>query len=196
MVGIYGLVLEGYNPGALVPGVIGGICLITAFYALQVLPVNYAGLALIIFGVLLIITETMAPSFGILGIGGVIAVTLGSVMLIDRDVPGMQISYKLIGSFAVISSMAVLALLMAVGRSLRMKRIPINQAMVGQIGIVESIVRGTGVIHIAGERWQVTSRHKLHPDQQVRVIEENRLLLDVEPIEEAPKDDPYVKENI
>lgn len=184
MVGIYGLVLEGYNPGALVPGVIGGICLIIAFYALQLLPVNYAGLALIILGVLLIVAETMAPSFGILGIGGVVAVTLGSVMLIDSDIPGMQISYKLIGSFALISSIVVFAILMAVGRSLRIKRVLINQAMVGKVGIVESFKQGKGFIHIAGERWQVTSRHILHPGQQVRVALEKGLMLDVEPIEE------------
>jgi membrane-bound serine protease (ClpP class) len=184
MIGIYGLVLEGYNPGALVPGVVGGICLITAFYALQVLPVNYAGLALIILGVLLIVAETMAPSFGILGIGGVIAITLGSVMLIDSDIPGMQISYKLIGSFVIISSIVVFAILMAASSSLRMKRIPINQAMVGKIGVVESFKQGKGFIHVVGERWQVTSRHTLHPGQQVRVVLENGLVLDVEHIGE------------
>jgi membrane-bound serine protease (ClpP class) len=188
MIGIYGLVLEGYNPGALVPGVIGGICLITAFYALQVLPVNYAGLALIILGVLLIVAETMAPSLGILGIGGVISTTLGSVLLIDSDVPGMQISYKLIGSFAIISSIVVLAILIVVGRSLRMKRIPINQAMIGQIGIVESFTQGEGLIHIAGERWQVTSHHTLQAGQQVRVILEDGLMLNVDPIDVEPID--------
>ena len=183
MVGIYGLVLEGYNPGALVPGVVGGICLITAFYALQVLPVNYAGLALIILGVLLIVAETMAPSVGILGIGGVISTTLGSVLLIDSDAPGMQISYKLIGSFAIISSIVVLTILIAVGRSLRMKRTPINQAMIEKVGTVESFKQGSGVIHIEGERWQGTSHHTLYLGQQVRVVLENGLTLEVEPID-------------
>jgi membrane-bound serine protease (ClpP class) len=169
--------------------------LITAFYALQVLPVNYAGLALIILGVLLIVAETMAPSLGILGIGGVISTTLGSVLLIDSDVPGMQISYKLIGSFAIISSIVVLAILIVVGRSLRMKRIPINQAMIGQIGTVESFAQGEGLIHIAGERWQVTSHHTLQAGQQVRVILENGLTLNVDPIDIEPVDVEPIEEN-
>lgn len=181
MIGIYGLVLEGYNPGALVPGVIGGICLITAFYALQVLPVNYAGLALIILGVLLIVAETMAPSFGILGIGGVIALTLGSVMLIDSDVPGMEISDGLIGGFSVVSGIVVLIILLAAGKSLRMKRIPIKKALVGKVGTVESFINGNGLIHVAGELWTVKSNSSLEIGQKVQVISQHGLVLNVEP---------------
>src|SRR5699024_87741 len=83
MVGIYGLLLEGYNPGALVPGVIGGICLLLALYAFQILPVNYVGLALMLLGFALITVELFVPSIGILGIGGVIAVVVGSIILMD-----------------------------------------------------------------------------------------------------------------
>lgn len=188
MIGIYGLVLEGYNPGALVPGVIGGICLITAFYALQVLPVNYAGLALIILGVLLIVAETMAPSFGILGIGGVIALTLGSVMLIDSDVPGMEISNGLISGFSAVSAIIVFIILVAAGKSLRMKRIPIKEALVGEVGTVESFINGNGLIHIAGELWTVKSDSSLEIGQKVQVISQHGLLLNVEPKRGAHND--------
>ena len=181
MIGIYGLILEGYNPGALVPGVIGGICLLTALYALQVLPVNYAGLALIILGMLLIVAESIAPSFGILGIGGVIALTLGSIMLIDSDVPGMDISIGIIGGFAAISGVIVLVILIAVGRSLRMKRVPVEQALVNQTGVVESFEQGKGLIRINGERWSAISEHSLNPGQTVTIVAEQGLILDIEP---------------
>jgi membrane-bound serine protease (ClpP class) len=188
MIGIYGLVLEGYNPGALVPGVIGGICLITAFYALQVLPVNYAGLALIILGVLLIVAETMAPSLGILGIGGVMSLTLGSIMLIDSDIPGMEISDGLIGGFSVVSALIVLMILVATGKSLRMKRIPIEKALLGKIGTVESFINGNGFIHIAGELWTVKSDSSLEIGQRVQIISQYGLLLTVEPARSAHND--------
>ncbi len=184
MIGIYGLILEGYNPGALVPGIIGAICLLTAFYALQVLPVNYAGLALIILGVLLIVAETMAPSFGILGIGGVVATTLGSIMLIDSDVPGMEISRTLIGSIAAASSLLVLAILFAVGRSLRIERVPVEQAMVGNRGTVESFAGGKGLIRVGGELWEATSAEALHSGDQVRVQSQNGLILGVRSVGE------------
>ena len=92
MLGIYGLIFEGYNPGAIVPGVVGAISILLALYAFQILPVNYAGLALIVLGVILIIAEVFAPSFGLLGIGGVIALASGSVILMDTDIPGYEIS--------------------------------------------------------------------------------------------------------
>ena len=104
LIGIYGLIFEGYNPGAILPGVVGAICLLLAAYALQVLPVNYAGLALIALGIGLMIAEVFAPSFGALGIGGVAAFVIGSVILIDSDVPGFQISRTLIGAVATVGA--------------------------------------------------------------------------------------------
>ncbi len=100
LIGIYGLLLEGYNPGAVLPGVVGAISLLLALFAFQVLSVNFAGLALIALGVLLIIAESFAPSFGALGLGGIVAFVIGSVMLLDRDVPGFGIAWQLIGGMA------------------------------------------------------------------------------------------------
>ncbi len=103
LVGVYGLILEGYNPGAILPGVIGAICLLVALYAFQMLPVNYAGFGLLVLGIILIIGEVMSPSFGVLGIGGIISMVIGSIILIDTDVPGFTVSRPLIGAIALAS---------------------------------------------------------------------------------------------
>jgi len=111
LIGVYGLIFEGYNPGAIFPGVIGAICLLIALYAFQMLPVNYAGFALLILGIILMIGEAVVPSFGALGIGGVIAVVIGSIILIDTDVPGFMISRSLIGAIALVSSFGLMAII-------------------------------------------------------------------------------------
>ncbi|AOS97254.1 hypothetical protein AUP74_01823 [Microbulbifer aggregans] len=181
LVGIYGLIFEGYNPGALVPGIVGVICLLLAFYALQVLPINYAGLALIIVGALLIVAEVFMPSFGALGIGGVIALVIGSVMLIDSDVPGMQVSRKLIGAVAGVSGLAMLGLLMAVGRSLRQPRVASDLAMVGRTATVKSVEKDEVLVMIGGEIWSAHCDVDLVPGQHVKVVAEQGLWLQVEP---------------
>lgn len=96
LIGIYGLLLEFYNPGVGLPRVLGGICLVLAMYSLQMLPVSYAGLALILLGIALMVAEAFSPSFGIFGLGGVAAFSLGSIMLMDTEVPGYQIALPLI----------------------------------------------------------------------------------------------------
>lgn len=104
LIGIYGLIFEFTNPGAVVPGVIGGICLLLAMFALQILPINYAGMALILLGIALMIAETFVPSVGILGFGGVAAFVIGSVILMDTDAPGFGINLGLVGGFALSSA--------------------------------------------------------------------------------------------
>ena len=107
LVGLYGLVFEGYSPGAVVPGMVGAICLLLALYALQVLPVNYAGVALIVLGVALMAAEFAMPTFGALGVGGVIALVIGSVILFDTDVPGFGVPGQLIIGIGVASGLGV-----------------------------------------------------------------------------------------
>jgi membrane-bound serine protease (ClpP class) len=189
LIGIYGLIFEGYNPGAMVPGIVGIICLLLAFYALQVLPVNYAGLALIIVGALLIVAEVFMPSFGALGIGGVIALVIGSVMLIDTDVPGMQVSRKLIGAIAGVSGLAMLGLLLAVGRSLRKPRIASEQAMVGRNARVDSVDENEILVHIDGEIWRAHCDQALQPGQRVTVVAQHGLTLRVEPAQRKEGED-------
>ena len=180
LVGIYGLIFEGYSPGAIVPGVVGVICLLLAFYALQVLPINYAGLALIIVGALLIAAELFVPSFGALGIGGVVALVIGSVMLIDSDVPGMQVSRGLIGGIAGVSGLALLGILYAVGRSLRKPKVAANQAMVGRTAVVTEVEPAL-LVKIDGEIWRAQCDNLLVEGQLVQVVGEKGLMLQVQP---------------
>ncbi|WP_226648465.1 NfeD family protein [Microbulbifer variabilis] len=181
LIGIYGLIFEGYSPGAFVPGIVGVICLLLAFYALQVLPINYAGLALIIVGALLIVAEVFMPSFGALGIGGIIALVIGSVMLIDTDVPGMQVSRKLIAAIAAVSGIFLLGLLLAVGRSLRKPRLTSDQALIGRMAVVSNVSEEEVLVHFDGEIWRAHCETPLEPGQRVRIIAQRGLLLYVEP---------------
>src|SRR5690606_25264003 len=117
LLGIYALIFEGYFPGALVPGVVGAISLLLALFAFQILPVNYAGLALIALGVILMIAEFLVPSFGALGLGGIAAFILGSVILIDSDVPGFGISIPILAAIALTAAGALIGTIWIAMRS-------------------------------------------------------------------------------
>ena len=177
LIGIYGLILEGYNPGAMVPGVVGVICLLIGLYALQVLPVNYVGVALIVLGAIMIVAEMFVPSFGVLGIGGVIALVLGSIMLVDTDIPGMEVTYEVVGAIAAAGGIAVLFIATMVGRSLRMPRIPSDQAMVGRVGQVAQVTEEGFTISIDGEFWGAVSNESLNEGDAVEVVGQEGLLL-------------------
>jgi len=186
MIGIYGLILEGYNPGALVPGVIGGICLLLALYAFQILPVNYAGLALMVLGLALIAVELFVPSFGILGIGGVIAVVFGSVILFDGDVPGFEISTGLIAGMGLGSALVFGAIIWLAARSLRKPRRSGREAVVGQHAeAISDFADGAGRVHLQGEDWRARGPASIGKGDRVRVtaMEPEGFLLDVEPQE-------------
>ncbi len=184
LIGIYGLIFEGYSPGAMVPGVVGVISLLTALYALQVLPVNYAGLALILVGAALMVSEAFVPSFGVLGIGGVIALVTGSILLMDTDIPGMMISPELIGAIAAVSSLAVLGIILMVGRSLRIPRRASNQVLVGRMAPVISGDEGHYQVRIDGELWRARCDVPLKVGQTVRIEAREGLTLMVGKIEE------------
>src|SRR6056297_3276089 len=188
MVGIYGLILEGYNPGALVPGVIGGICLLLALYAFQILPVNYAGLALMALGLALIAVELFVPSFGILGIGGVIAVMFGSVILFDSGVPGMSINTGLIAGMGFGSALIFGAIIWLAARSMRKPRMGGREALTGQQAeAISDFSNGEGRVHLQGEDWRARSSQPIAPGDKVRIIdmEEQGFVLDVEPIDNS-----------
>lgn len=183
LIGFYGLVLEGYHPGAIVPGVVGAISLLLALYALQMLPVNYAGLALIILGIILIVAETMAPSFGALGIGGIIALVIGSIILIDTDVPGFAVSRALIGAIALLSSALLLAI---IGMAVRARHRPVvagREHMVGTRGTAVEAFDTRGAVYIGGERWNATTESPLREGQRVEVIGMEGLTLRVRPVD-------------
>lgn len=186
LVGIYGLLLEGYNPGAVLPGVVGAIALLLALYALQLLPVNFAGLGLIALGVLLIVAETFVPAYGSLGIGGVIAFVIGSVVLMDTDVPGYAISLPLL------VGVSLAAALVAAGiawLALRMRRRPVvsgREQMIGSVGEAVGAFAERGTVHVHGERWQALTDAPLRAGQAVRVVAIEGLTLRVTPLERAP----------
>ena len=189
LIGIYGLLFEFSNPGLGAPGVIGAICLLLALFAFQALPINYAGLALLMLGIALMVGEAFVPSFGILGIGGVIAFVFGSIILMETDVPGYGISPALIGTFAVSS---LLLFSFVLGMVIKARRRPVvsgEEELVGAIGKVLDDFDTEGHVHLHGENWNARSTQPLRRGQQVRVTARDGLVLHVVPVESQQMED-------
>ncbi|MDN3524104.1 nodulation protein NfeD [Halomonas sabkhae] len=181
IIGFYGLIFELSNPGSLVPGTVGVISLLLALFAFQVLPVNYAGLALILVGLGLIVGEALMPSFGILGMGGIVAFVIGSVMLMDADT--LNISLPLIGGVALV---AAGLMLWVVSRFLGLRRRPVRTGQEELVGSEARVVRGfpgEGHVRLHGERWKARSSVPLEPGQGVRVVDIEGLVVRVEPLD-------------
>jgi membrane-bound serine protease (ClpP class) len=189
-IGIYGLVFEFMNPGFVAPGVIGAICLLLALYALQLLPVNYAGLALVMLGLMLMVAEAFLPSFGVIGLGGVVAFVAGSLMLIDTEVPGYGIPPGLIGTLGVASALLLFGTARLALASRRRPPASGAATLIGATATVERIVQAGGSraawIRIEGELWQAASGLPLSQSQTVRVVGRRGLTLDVVPVDPSP----------
>ena len=170
MIGIYGLLLEGYSPGAILPGTVGAIALLLALYAFQLMPVSYVGVGLLLLGIVLMIAEALAPSFGILGFGGLAAFVLGSIFLMDSDVPGYNVNIGLIVGLALAMGMLLAITFYLLYRS-RKARVATGEegTLDGQIGEVVEFADGRGWMRLNGERWQIRSSESLSPGQRVRV---------------------------
>lgn len=181
LIGVYGLILEGYNPGAILPGVVGAICLLMALYALQMLPVNYAGLGLIVLGIILMIAEVMTPSFGALGFGGIIAMVIGSVILIDTDVPGFVVSRPLIGSIAVVGSLGLMAIVWIAVRARQRPVVSGREELVGAAGVALEDFDHEGSVYVHSERWNAVAESPVRRDQAVVVTGLDGLTLKVSP---------------
>ncbi len=182
LVGLYGLVLEGYSPGAILPGVVGAIALLLALYALQVLPVNYSGVLLIVLGVALLTAELMAPSFGVLGMGGMVALVAGSLLLYDTDVPGFGVPLRLIIGVAIASGLAFLGVLYL---AVRARERPVTTGipeLLNQPATVIDGFPGMGQVHTRGEHWQAHCPEALQPGQPVQVTAVDGLVLHVKPL--------------
>ncbi|MXS84887.1 nodulation protein NfeD [Nitrosomonas sp. HPC101] len=180
LVGFYGLILEFANPGTIVPGVIGAISLLLALFAFQVLPINYAGLALILLGIAFMLAEALIPGVGVLGIGGVVAFVIGSIMLIDTEIPGYGISIPLIIMLALISAAFCMVVL---GMALKSRKRPIvtgREELIHSTGKVLEGFNQEGWVRIHGELWRARSSTPLQPGQQVRVTAIHGLTLEVE----------------
>ena len=187
MVGLYGLLFEGYNPGAILPGVAGVICLLLAAYALQVLPVNYAGLALIIVGVILIIAEAFVPSFGALGLGGIAAIVFGSIMMFDSGIPGFGISISFVIGTTLVAGGFLFWLVTYMLRLRRRGPVSGRESIVGGIATATESFTGSGHVWLESETWAARSKVPIEKNQRVRVLSMNGLTLEVEPCaEESP----------
>ncbi|MBM3324873.1 MAG: nodulation protein NfeD [Calditrichaeota bacterium] len=182
LLGIYGIFFELYNPGAILPGIVGGICLIIAFYSLQLLPVNLAGVLLIILALVLFLLEIKVVSYGLLSIGGVISFLLGSLMLFDVSIPGAKVSLSVIIPATIFTA---LFFLFAVGMGIRAQRRKVTTGMeglIGEIGTAVSPLAPAGTVLLHGELWKAVARSPVEKDQEVRVVAVNRLQLTVEPL--------------
>jgi membrane-bound serine protease (ClpP class) len=185
MLGVYGLFFEFSNPGFVLPGVVGAICLCLGLFALNMLPVNYAGLVLVLLGLGFLIAEAFLPSYGSLGAGGIIAFVIGAVMLIDTDIPGFGVPYWLIGSLALISAAFVF---LVGGVALRARRRPVvtgHEELIGSVGVVLEDAEAEGWARVRSEQWRVHSDVPLRRGQDVRVTGREGLVLSVKPINEG-----------
>ncbi|SEQ89902.1 membrane-bound serine protease (ClpP class) [Nitrosomonas sp. Nm51] len=181
MLGIYALIFEFSNPGMIFPGVVGAVCLVLALFAFQVLPINYAGLALLLFGIAFMLAEAFVPSFGALGIGGMIAFVIGSVMLLDTGVPGYGVSIPLIVTFALLSAAFFLLVL---GMAIKARQRPVvsgAEHILHCAGEVLNDFSDRGWIRIQGERWEAVTTTPLKRGEKVRVVAIDGLVLKVEP---------------
>ena len=184
LLGIYGLFFELANPGYVLPGVIGGISLLLALYALQVLPVNYAGLGLMLLGVALMVGELFMPSFGILGIGGLVSFVMGSILLFDRDSGNLAVSLPLITAVSVLSAGFFLIVIRSLYASGQRPVVTGAEELIGATGTVATDFSGAGLIHIHGEQWNARSEAPMRSGDSARVVGRDGLTLLIEPVSE------------
>jgi len=183
LVGIYGLLLEGYNPGGLVPGIVGAICLLLALFAFQVIPINYAGLGLMLLGVMLMVAEGFAPSFGVLGIGGLAAFVFGSVILMDSEVPGFAVSRSIIGGTATAGGLAMMGLVLMLMRARNKPVVSGAEGLLRDTAEAIEDFNGRGNVFLDGERWMAQSSEPVRKGQLLRVTAIKGLIVNVEPRE-------------
>lgn len=179
MIGIYGLFFELTSPGFALPGVAGMICLLLGLYAFHLLPVNWAGVALVFVGTALMISEVFFPSFGVLGMGGVIAFVLGGVFLTDTDIPGYDVSLPFLIGLAVASALLMMLAGSMVAQSRKQKVVTGAQAMIGLEGVVTRVENGFLYAQVRGEQWQITADEPLQAGDRVRVSAVHDLTLHV-----------------
>lgn len=185
LLGMYGLIFELYNPGAILPGVVGGICLILAFYSMHTLPINYAGLALILFSVVLFIADIKVASHGLLSVGGVISLILGSMMLIRSEsaLEFVQLSFSVILTCAALSLLFFMFLVGLGVRALRSKPTTGQEGLVGEVGEAMSLLNPTGTVRVHGEIWNaVTAAGTITKHSKIRVVKLENLTLTVEEV--------------
>jgi membrane-bound serine protease (ClpP class) len=179
LIGVYGLIFEFANPGAVAPGVIGAIALILGLYALNQLPLNYAGLTLLVLGIVFLIAEVFTPSFGILGLGGIVAFIIGGAMLVDTNIPELRLSWGVIITSAFLTGGFVL---LAVGASVQAHRRRVATGREGLLGDQAEVLDWSGAaghVRAASERWSAVGPEGLSPGSRVRIVQIDGLTLHV-----------------
>jgi membrane-bound serine protease (ClpP class) len=184
LLGIYGLFFELQNPGTIFPGVVGGICIILGFYALHLLPVNYAGVALIALSAILFILEIYITSGGLLTIGGIISLVLGSLILFESDVPFLRLSWEVIVIVVIIiAAFFIFILSMGIHAQFK-KRATGREGIIGEIGVAKTDIKPSGgTIFVHGEYWNAISDKSIKKDVEVKIIAVKEMILKVEPVE-------------
>lgn len=180
LIGIYGLIFEFSNPGMGLPGIAGAVCLMLALYAFQVLPISYAGLGLILLGIALMTVEAFVPSFGVMGLGGIVAFVIGSIILMDTRLPAYQIALPVILALTVSSAGFLIVALSMVLRSRQQAVVMGISTMLGLVVTVDRLHKGQAMVCLDGEMWQVVCNKSLKIGDQVRVIAVDGLTLTVE----------------
>jgi membrane-bound serine protease (ClpP class) len=181
-IGTIGLIAELYNPGAMLPGVVGAISLILAFYSFQSLPINYAGVLLFLLGIVFFILEASVTSYGLLGIGGVVSMLLGSVMLIKTDVEFLQISWSVILPVVILAAGFSLFMVGMGVKAMRRRPATGREEMVGLVGIVKTALTPHGQLAVHGELWEAVSEQPLQPGDEAEITRMDGLRLHVKPL--------------
>ncbi len=169
LIGVYGLIFEASNPGFGIPGIIGAVCICVALYAFQVLPVSYAGLALMLLGIILMTTEAFAPSFGVFGLGGIAAFAIGSIILMDTELPAYQIAMPLIVAFTAFSAVLLVFTLGLLVRARKQSVVTGIAHLVGSTAEVELLHGEETLVRLDGELWQVRCEQPLSVHDHVTV---------------------------
>jgi len=185
LLGTTGLIAELYSPGAIFPGVVGAICLILAFFAFQTLPINYAGLLLIVLGIALFIAELMVPSFGVLGLGATTALLIGSLMLIDTDLPALKISLSLIVPTVLLVALVFTFVLRTALKSQSAPAATGVQKLVGEFATARKDLNPAGPVQIQGEIWQAESNEPIVAGETVQVVAVEGIKLKVKKASQA-----------
>lgn len=187
--GMYGLFFEFTNPGAVLPGVAGAICLLLALFAFQLLPINWTGVALLALGAALMVAEAFVPSFGALGLGGILAFVLGSLFLMDTELPGYGLSLPFVLGSAAVSTLVLFGIGSLAARARRRPLVSGRDTLLGSLGTVTVATPTECWVRVQGESWQVRCATPLSPGSQVRVTGVAGLVLEVTPEPFAPN--PY-----
>ena len=180
-IGTIGVIAELYSPGAILPGIVGAISLILAFYAFQSLPVNYAGMLLFLLGIVFFVLEASVTSYGLLAIGGVLSMLIGSVMLIKSDAEFFQISWAVILPVVTLASVLTLLVIGTGIRALRRRPVTGREEMVGLVGIARTALAPDGQLAVRGELWEAVSEQPVSAGDEVEVTAVDGLRLRVKP---------------